>query len=241
MRKQTRRSINNYANSYNTKDDFDRYFIDFRFKCLKENIKKLGNVLELGCANGLMTKRIVDICDRIDVVEGSTRYINDARKEMGKKIDKVRFFNMLFSEFFPDKKYDTIILSSVLHEVDSPIKLLKKISQWCKKGTIIYINVPNALSLHRRIGKIMGILKSEYSFSTRDKKFCHKRIYDLKKLKNDVINANLKIIKNGGYFLKIFSNKQLNKFDYDFINSLYTISKNLPPEICAEIYIFAKI
>lgn len=238
---QSKESINEYAKRYDTKIDFDRYFIEFRFRCLKEHYPKLGATLELGCANGLMSKKLLDISTGLDVVEGAEHYIDEAKKYLGDAGEGVRFFHKLFADYKPDKKYDAIVLSSILHEADDPVGLLKKAGEWCKGGSVIFINVPNATSLHRRLGRLMGKIKNEYEFNERDILYNHQRIYDLKRLESDVRAAGLKINKKGGYFLKPLSNSQMSGWDEILINSFYEVSKEIPADICAEIYIFATL
>ncbi len=155
---QTKYSLDKYAKKYNSMADFDRYLIDFRFRCLKDLGKELGEVLELGCANGLMSKKMLELTTSLDIVEGSGYYISETKKYLGDAVRDVRFFNDLFEDYRPDKKYDTVVLSSILHEVAEPQKLLLKAKEWMKEDSLIYINVPNAQSLHRRVGRILGLL-----------------------------------------------------------------------------------
>lgn len=238
---QTKESINEYAKRYDTTKDFDRFFIDFRFRCLKEHYPELGDVLELGCANGLMTKKLLEISKKLDVVDGAEHYIEETKKYLGGTGAGVRSFYGLFMNYEPDKKYDAIILSSILHEVDDPVGLLKKVREWMKNGAVIHINVPNAASLHRRVGRIMGMIKDEHEFSERDVFYDTQRVYDLEKLEKDVRAAGFKIIKKGGYFLKPASNSQMDGWDRKLIDAFYEVGKEVPAELCAEIYIFASL
>lgn len=236
---QSLESIDGYAKTYNTVVDFDRHFIRYRFECLKEHYPRLGTVLELGCADGLMTKEILGISKKLDVVEGSASYIRNAKKRLGKKVKDVRFYHSLFKDYEPDTKYDMIILSSILHELDDPILVLKKVRTWLKKGGVIYVNVPNAISLHRRIGRLMGVLKNEYAFTVRDTQFLHQRLYDQKSLRATVKKAGFSIIEEGGFFLKALSNSQMMNWDQKLLDAFNAVGKELDPSLCAEIYIFA--
>ncbi|PIR66440.1 MAG: hypothetical protein COU51_04120 [Parcubacteria group bacterium CG10_big_fil_rev_8_21_14_0_10_36_14] len=238
---QTKDSINKYAGCYNTEVDFDRYFIDFRFRCLQENYPNLGDALELGCANGLMTKNLLEISKSLEVVEGGEHYILATKKKLGAKAEAIKFNHSLFIDFESNKKYDAIIFSSMLHEVDEPVELLKKYKNLIKEDGMIYINVPNAQSLHRQIGKEMGMLENLYEFNERDIKFCHQRIYDMKSLVADIEGAGWQIKKKGGFFLKMLSNSQLNGLEPKMISALYNVSKDIPAELCAEIYVFATL
>ncbi|OHA15157.1 MAG: hypothetical protein A3G52_03445 [Candidatus Taylorbacteria bacterium RIFCSPLOWO2_12_FULL_43_20] len=229
-----------YAREYDTRKDFDRHFTDFRFRCLKEHFPMLKSVLEVGCANGIMTEKLIKISKALHVVEPSEHYIRETEKNLGSRANKIVFFQSFIEDWKTNNKYDTVVLSSILHEAKDPVSMLKTAKNLLSKNGIIFINVPNALSLHRRIGVSMGMLKNEYEFNERDKKFLHKRNYDMVHLTRDAKNAGLKIVEKGGYFLKPFSNNQMEKFDLRFVEALYEISKEAPADLCAEIYLFAK-
>ena len=63
------------------------------------------------------------------------------------------------SSLNPNIKVDLIILPGVLHEVDDALQFLKLCVKHIKNKGKIYINVPNANSLHRKIAVAMNIIK----------------------------------------------------------------------------------
>ena len=60
-------------------------------------------VLEMGCANGVMTRILAAKGYDLEVVEGSSRYIDYVKKTVG---EEVLFFQSLFDEFQPAHNYD---------------------------------------------------------------------------------------------------------------------------------------
>jgi 2-polyprenyl-3-methyl-5-hydroxy-6-metoxy-1,4-benzoquinol methylase len=127
----------------------------------------------------------------------------------------------LFEEYEPKELYDTIIMNHVLEHIENPIALLKRIYNWLANDGVFIVGVPNAKSYHRLAAVEMGLLKTEYELNIRDIELGHFRVYDIDLLKNHVLSANFKIIKEGGIFLKFLSNEQIQKYLNDSIISAY--------------------
>ncbi len=233
-----------YAQNYDNRKDFDRYLLDFKFAVLREWKRDLGDCLELGCATGLMTELLLPLCRKLDVVDASKEYIESVKGKLAdvypEKMSNINFYNCFFEEYRPQKKYDAIMLAGVLPAIDKPQKFLELISEWLKESGFIFITSHNAYSLHRRVGKIMSLIKDEHELSERDKKlFNHKKVYDMESLVSDVKKAGLKVLKSGGVFLKPFPNAKMMELDEKYIHAFFEISKQVDPNLLAELYVFA--
>lgn len=167
------------------------------------------NVLELGCADGGMTKLILDDFESITVIDGSEYAINRLKKQTNS--NKINTIIGYFEEVQLNEKFDTIIMGHILEHVDDPVYILNKFKVYLKENGNIIITVPNANSFHRIAGVKMGLLKSIYELNETDKRIGHKRVYDFLKIKNDIENSGLKIVKRDGYWLKFLSNKQIEE------------------------------
>jgi 2-polyprenyl-3-methyl-5-hydroxy-6-metoxy-1,4-benzoquinol methylase len=106
-----------------------------------------------------------------------------------------------FEEFKTDLKFDTIIMSYILEHNEKPIEVLKHISRMLSDKGVFIISVPNAKSFHRLAAIEMGILKNEYELNERDHELGHYRVYDLTRLKQDVVESDLKVLDEGGVFI----------------------------------------
>lgn len=62
-------------------------------------------------------------------------------------------------------RFDFIICSSLLHEVADADLLLDVINKISDENTVIHINVPNDVSMHRLLAKEMGIINNVYDKS----------------------------------------------------------------------------
>lgn len=214
---------------------FDLPLIKSGAKLIKEKARG-PKVLELGCSSGIMTQELVKKFPKVVVVEGSQKYLQQAQKRVE---NKAVFHLSLFENFQTEEKFNSIIMTHVLEHVKNPVFLLKKVKRWLAKKGTIHIIVPNALSLHRRIGQKMGLLKNLTDFSPRDKKVGHRRVYNFQTLKKDVEKADLKIVHYEGVLLKPLSHKQMEKWPRKLISAFFEIGKELP-EYCAEIYLICR-
>jgi trans-aconitate methyltransferase len=225
--------LDHISKIYDSEKDFDRHLIEYGFKVMSQHLSG-PKILELGCADGVMTKMLVGFCDSLDVVDGSKKYIEKLKERLG---DKIRCFVSLFEDFQPTTVYNSIILARALEHVEEPVMLLEKISGWLsqQEGSYLHIVVPNADSLHRRLGVKMKLIESCNAMSERDEKFGHKRVYNLQSLKKDIEKAGLKMVHYEGIFLKPLSNAQMESWDKKLLDAFFEIGKELP-EYCAEIY-----
>jgi len=194
-------------------------------------------ILEMGCSTGVMTRRLAKIFSDITVIDGSEEYIERLRKII--KGGKIKFIVSLFEDFESDEKFDDIILANALEHIMDPVLILAKAKKWLKKDGRIHIIVPNAESLHRRIGQKIGMLKKNTDFSKNDRRIGHRRVYTKELLEKDVKRAGLCVKKSQGIFLKPFSNSQMGTFNKKIFDALYEIGKDLP-DYCSTIYFVCK-
>ena len=78
--------------------------------------------------------------------------------KISEKNERVNCINNFFekiSQSLMDRTFDCILLPGVLHEKLKIDYFLDRIGKVMNKDTIVYVNVPNAMSLHRIIAKEM--------------------------------------------------------------------------------------
>ncbi len=203
-------------------------------------MSKGPKILEVGCGDGLMTKELIKHFKNIVAIDGS-----ETRLERTKKIVKVenikelniKFYCTLFEDFKTSNKFDTIIATHVLEHVDNPLDFLLKIKNLLAPDGYAVILVPNAESIHRKIGKKLNLITDLHELGSNDFALGHQRYYDLAMLNEEIIKSGLKIKTIRGIFVKPFPNSQMKKLSPEMIKAFYEISKEMPPEICAEICI----
>lgn len=234
-----------YAKNYNKQTDFDAELLFYKIKTLLEHRENLSDCLELGCSDGSETKMIIDNCSRLDVVDASPIYIKMIKESIKKHIpgaySKTSFYNCLFQDFYSDRQYDTILLSGVLAAIENPVNFLKRVAVWLKPDGVLFITVQNARSMHRRVGKVMGLISDVHELSDRDSRlFHHLKVYDKETLRKDIEDAGLQIRELGGVYLKVLSNAQMEKLSSDLRRAFYELGKESSVDWCAELYAFVE-
>ncbi|MCS7279739.1 MAG: class I SAM-dependent methyltransferase [Thermodesulfobacteriaceae bacterium] len=214
----------------------DYYSSMYRAKICRRFLSP-GRCLELGPAWGNMTIHLVDYFKEMVCVEGSSIMCEYLRQ----KLPQVKVIQCLFEEFDTNEKFDAIILAHVLEHVDEPVKILKKVKKWLKKNGKIFASCPNARSLHRQLGVILGILKNEGDLNETDLKIGHKRVYTPESFRGDFIEAELKIEYFGGYWIKIHPNREIENFYSEEMLKACMVLGERYPDIAAEIYIIASL
>ena len=232
----TQATLDRIANSLTEANDNswsqDYYLLRYRMRVLLPRIRG-SRVLELGCAEGGMTKVLAERFSNVVSVDGSPLLIERASQTAN--FGNVTFYSSLFEDFEPNGKFSSILMSCILEHVHEPISLLKRAREWLIQGGLIHIVVPNAEALNRRIGKAMGILKRLEELHQRDIRMGHQRVYSRSTLAQDIEAAGLEVVHWDGIFLKPLSDAQMRDWDEKLLDAFFQIGKELP-EYCTEIY-----
>ena len=221
------------AERYDSAEDFDRFLINYCFETISRHSSG-GRLLEMGCANGVMSRRLVDICDELHIVEGAKAYVNHVKGLLAGH-DNVTIVHALFEEYEPEAPFDEIIMASMLEHLDDPVAILRLASGWLIPGGKIHVIVPNAESLHRRVGRAMNLIPRLDAFSDRDQMMSHRRVYNYRTLLADVEAAGLSLTAYDGVFLKPLSNAQMVGWSQDLLNAFYVVGRELP-DYCSFTY-----
>jgi 2-polyprenyl-3-methyl-5-hydroxy-6-metoxy-1,4-benzoquinol methylase len=219
---------------YDSSKDFDYHLIRYNFRFIRERLHG-PRILEMGCANGVMTEMLSSGFPEVDVVDGSENYLADVAARL-KDRGNIRYHHSLFEDFLPDRHYSSIVMARALEHLTDPVTMLKKAATWLMPDGKIHIVVPNARSLHRRIGVAMGMIQSCTTLNERDLRVGHKRVYDFETIRLDVESAGMVVHELTGIFLKPLSNVQMETWQPDILDALYDVGKGLP-DYCAEIYV----
>lgn len=237
------------AEYYIPENDFDKFLINYGLTTAQKYFGK-GCFLELGCATGESTLRLLHHVDNLDVVEGAQSNIEKTRAKIEalikdkqwEKNKNIVFFNSLWEDFFwPEQKYSDIIWFHGLEHINSPDKILSRARRSLLPGGRLHVITPNANSYHRKLGVNLGMLKDIHELNERDKKVGHVAVYDRQQV-FDLLQKNGFLVKDWhGVFFKLFSNKimfELCQKEKGLAGALFALGKDFP-ENCAELYICA--
>ncbi|MFW9882209.1 MAG: class I SAM-dependent methyltransferase, partial [Candidatus Thorarchaeota archaeon] len=196
----------------------------------KRVIKELkkGNILELGIGHGFSTAIFSKAAKEYTVIEGSKKVIDEFHVNF--KLQNVKIIESYFETFDSVKQYDNIIMGFILEHVDDPDLIIEKYIKYLKKDGKLFIAVPNAESLHRRIGYEANLLENIEDLSEADLLLGHKRYFTVEKLIKLVDKPGLKIVSIEGLFLKPLTTEQIINLNLsqEILNGMMKIGVNYP-------------
>ncbi|BAQ65658.1 bifunctional 2-polyprenyl-6-hydroxyphenol methylase/3-demethylubiquinol 3-O-methyltransferase UbiG [Geminocystis sp. NIES-3709] len=146
------------------------------------------SLLELGLGHGFTAELFAKSCSRHVIVDGASAVIDQFKGNHPTFQGEIVL--SYFETYTPEEPFDVIIMGFVLEHVDDPDLILVRYREFLKPGGKIYIAVPNAKSLNRRLGLELGLIDDIYSLNDNDIALGHKRQFC-----RDTLHTRLK--KNG--------------------------------------------
>jgi hypothetical protein len=243
--------INQYQETYRSQYGFEAEMVKYRRKFVMERLCVIRPkvVLEVGCGAELLYQHYLQIAgeaERWVIVEPASEFHAVAAASglpnllalqgfLEDSADRLR-------ECLPTPP-DMIIISSVLHEVESPVELLDAAKRLMGEQSVLHLNVPNATSFHRMLAKSMGLIDDVKTLSARNLDLLQHRVYDAGSLRRDVESAGLAVVSEGGYLVKPFTHAQMQAISpvlgETVLDGLYQLGK-AHPELASEIYLEAR-
>lgn len=158
------------------------------------------SLLELGLGHGFTAEIFAESCSQHVIVDGASVVIDQFRE------NHPNFSGELILDYFEtyksQKLFDVIVMGFVLEHVDDPEFILKRYKSFLKPGGKIYVTVPNAKSLNRRLGIELGLISDIYSLNSNDIAQGHKRQYCRDTLRSTLAHAGYRVTHEEGIYLK---------------------------------------
>lgn len=223
--------------------NYSAYIYPYRYRLVRQNMHG-PKVLEVGVGHADVTNWLSEDGDfEIVSIDGSQLVLDKALEKISHP-ERVTFVHTYFEEFDSDIMFDDILMTNSLEHVEDPVKVMSYMRKFLKPGGSLHITVPNAMSIHRMLGKEMGMLKHETSLNSHDVKVGHQRVYTPELLKEHAISAGFRVIHQDGIILKTLSNLQINvlmdTYGKELIDGLFAVGRRLP-ELSAEIYFCCQV
>src|SRR3989344_4076050 len=111
--------------------------------------KNAKSILELGLGHGFSTRIFSKKYKRHVVLEGSAAVIKFFKKQFPDC--KSQIIKVYFENYTSNEKFDVIVLGFILEHVDNPFDILTKYKKFLSKNGKMFITVPNAEVLNRRL------------------------------------------------------------------------------------------
>lgn len=172
---------------------------------------KEKSLLECGIGHGYTVNIFNQFFDNHVVLDADSDIINNFKQN--NPDCHAEIIQTYFEDYTPSRQFDFIILGFVLEHVENPLQLIVKYKNYLKDHGKMYIAVPNAESLNRRIGYEAGLLPDIYDLSENDRQLGHRRYYTVKAIHEICIQAGLQIKRTEGIFLKAVTSAQLSSLE----------------------------
>ena len=243
------RNISVYEKDY-LMDEFEPHMVKYRRKQVLQLLSQYPHkrILEVGCGMEPLFEHIKNY-EEYSLIEPSVLFYDNAL-DKAQNLKNVFFYQGFLEDTVKnlqnEAKFDFIVASSLLHEVENPMRFLNSVKLVMNKDTILHINVPNSNSLHSQLGVRMGLSGNIFEKSDLAKKMQRHSTFDTNQLIKFVRRYGFEVINTGGYFLKPFTYHQLNSMlnqeiiTEKILDALYELGKEQPLQ-AAEIYINVKI
>ena len=167
--------------------------------------------LQLGFAEGVDTGLLAPLVGSVDVVEGSSEFIEAARQS---GLANLTVHDALFEQFAVPEgaaPYDAIFAVYVLEHVDDPDVVLSNMRRCLAPGGRLFVVVPNARALSRQLARHMGLLDDLTTLTEHDHAHGHRRVYDRVTLNRDIAASGFRSVTEGGILLKLLADFQLDQ------------------------------
>jgi SAM-dependent methyltransferase len=212
--------------------DFDnQILLNWYPRRLKALFPEARTILELGIGHGFTTPFLSESYPRHVVLEGSPAVIaNFKETHPAGNAEVVQTF---FETYDTGEQFDLIVMGFVLEHVDDPLFLLQRYRKFLAPGGKLFIAVPNAEVLNRRLGHLAGMLPAIDTLSENDRLLGHKRYFTRKSLEELAEKGGFRVELMEGIYLKPFTTAQILslKLDQRVLTALCEVGKDYP-ELC---------
>lgn len=202
--------LDNHVRAYQGENiyDFDNLI---QLRWYPDRIAKFSNgatsLLELGLGHGITADTFGRHFKRHVVIDASPAVIDNFRQRF--PTSKAEIIESYFESFETDERFDVIVLGYILEHVDDPVLVLKHFRKFLTPNGRMFVTVPNAEVLNRRLGNLAGMLPNMQLLSEHDLLLGHKRYYTVDSLKKDVEESGYEIKRLEGIYLKPLTTEQM--------------------------------
>ena len=175
--------------------------------------KNGDSLLELGIGHGFTTALFSKHFKRHVVIDGSPKIVEDFKKSFPKvSADIVVEY---FENFKTQEIFDSIVMGFVLEHVSNPEEILRSYKKFLKPEGSLFLTVPNAEALNKRLGFEAGMIKDLFALGDGDKALGHKNLFSVETLRKLIDKCGYRERHLEGLFLKPLTTQQILSLELD--------------------------
>lgn len=206
-----------YAKTYRATSEFEDVMVTVRQELVLELLTGLrpAQVIEVGCGSDPLLARVTgdpvlsEVVGRWVTIEPSEVFAGAARAACTDPGRHMVIENFVEDAVAETKKFcpepDLILCCSLLHEVPNAGEVLGGLHRLMSSATVLHVSVPNALSMHRRLARSMGLITDEHELGGRNRMLQQRQVFDAATLEAMLAEAGFVIAATGGLFIKPFN------------------------------------
>lgn len=183
-------------------------------------LKHVHSLLELGLGHGYTAIKFASICNRYVAIEGASAVIEQFFQNTPDFCGNI--VEAFFEDYIPSEQFQAIVMGFVLEHVDDPDQILKRYRSYIAPSGKLYVAVPNAKSMNRRLGLELGLIDDIYGLNANDLALGHQRQYCRETLTTAVKSAGYRITHEEGIYLKPLPLRVLKTLD-DFDGNMQAL------------------
>ena len=191
-----------------------------------------ASLLELGLGHGITASVFEQHFKRHVVIDASPAVISNFRERF--PASRTEIVESYFEVFDTQERFDVIMFGYILEHVDDPVAILRHFRQFLAPGGRMFVTVPNAEVLNRRLGHLAGMLPDMQELSEHDHLLGHKRYYTVQSLRADIAEAGYAVTRLEGIYLKPLTTSQMISLNLDprIIDALCVAAIDYPELSC---------
>ena len=226
-----------YAAVYDPEADFDSHYTRATVARIAPHVIAGEEVLELGCATGLMTAALAARGARVTAVDRSDAYLRLARE---RDLPGVRFVAARLEEPGWEERvgagFNHVLACNLIHELPDPGDLLARAAALLAADGVVHVSVQNPRSIHRLVALEMGLIDDPRAISGRGHLYATRRIWELEELIELAWDAGLRLVAREGVMLKPLPNEMMAALPPEVLDGFARAAHRLPDN-CAMNYL----
>jgi 2-polyprenyl-3-methyl-5-hydroxy-6-metoxy-1,4-benzoquinol methylase len=214
-----------YTDTYDPDTDFDRWHTLATAEALTVWIRPGDEVLELGCATGLMTAELAASHALVTAVDHDEVYLHRTASR-GLAGVETHLGDVVRIRF--DRTFDHVVAANILHEVDDVPAFLENCRRHLRPAGLLHVSLQNPASLHRLVGREMGLIADLNAVSDRGAEYHTLRMFSADELATVVERAGFRVVHRGGVLLKPLPNALMAQLPEEMIRGFIEAAKHAP-------------
>ena len=227
--------MTSYSSTYDPETDFDRWHTIATSEALTVWIRPGDEVLELGCATGMMTAAMVGAGATVVAVDRSTDYLARLR---AKQLAGVDVIEADVEHFSTDGRFDHVVATNLVHELSDPAAFVARCRDHLRPAGLLHLSLQNPRSIHRLVGLEMGLIASADEVSDRGRAHDTLQLFDRDGLERLAAGAGLRCVHHQGVLLKPLPNERMAALPDELIVGFMRAARHFPDHASVNYLVF---